>query len=253
MLTSASGAKIPLSQVTTITMTTGASTITREMNKRYLTLRINLRGIDLTTFLNKAQSEIQSKVKYDHTKNLVRWSGQFENQNRAYARLAMIIPLALAIMFLLLFAAFNKFNQAALLMGLVPLAFFGGMLALNVTGMTLNVSSAVGFIALFGVSIQNGVIMISHMNALRKGGMELKEAVISGSKHRFRPILMVAMVAVVGLFPASVSTGIGSDVQRPLATVIVYGLFFATIITLYVLPPLYYMMEKRWGTDKQAG
>jgi len=247
MLTSASGAKIPLSQVTRITMTTGASTITREMNKRYITLRINLRGIDLTDFINKAQDEISKNVKYDHTKNLVRWSGQFENQNRAYARLAMIIPLALAIMFLLLFAAFNKFNQAALLMGLVPLAFFGGMLALNVTGMTLNVSSAVGFIALFGVSIQNGVLMIAHMNALRKGGMELKEAVISGSRHRFRPILMIALVAVVGLFPASVSTGIGSDVQRPLATVIVYGLFFATIITLYVLPPLYYMMEKRWG------
>lgn len=247
MLTSASGAKIPLSQVTRITMTTGASTITREMNKRYITLRINLRGIDLTDFINKAQDEIQKNVKYDHTRNMVRWSGQFENQNRAYSRLAFIIPLALAIMFLLLFAAFNKFNQAALLMGLVPLAFFGGMLALNISGMTLNVSSAVGFIALFGVSIQNGVIMISHMNALRRGGMELKEAVLSGAKHRFRPILMIAMVAVVGLFPASVSTGIGSDVQRPLATVIVYGLFFATIITLYVLPPLYYMMEKRWG------
>jgi heavy metal efflux system protein len=247
MLTSASGEKIPLSQVTRISLTTGASTITREMNKRYITLRINLRGIDLTDFINIAQDEILKNVDYDHSKNLVRWSGQFENQNRAYSRLAMIIPLALTIMFLLLFAAFNKFNQAALLMGLVPLAFFGGMLALNVSGMTLNVSSAVGFIALFGVSIQNGVIMISHMNALRKGGMELKEAIISGSKHRFRPILMIAMVAVVGLFPASVSTGIGSDVQRPLATVIVYGLFFATIITLYVLPPLYYMMEKRWG------
>lgn len=249
MLTSASGAMIPLSQVTRITLTTGASTITREMNKRYVTLRINLRGIDLTAFLKKAQSEINEKVKYNHEKNLVRWSGQFENQNRAYSRLAMIIPLALAIMFLLLFGAFGKFNQAGLLMGLVPLAFFGGMLALNVTGMTLNVSSAVGFIALFGVSIENGVIMIAHINSLRKNGMELKEAVISGSKHRFRPILMIAMVAVVGLFPASVSTGIGSDVQRPLATVIVYGLFFATIITLYVLPPLYYMMEKRWGEE----
>jgi len=250
MLTSASGAKIPLSQVTNISLTTGASTITREMNKRYVTLRINLRGIDLTDFIKRAQADIRDKVKFDHTKNLVRWSGQFENQNRAYSRLAMIIPLALAIMFLLLFAAFNKLNQAALLMGLVPLAFFGGMLALNVSGMTLNVSSAVGFIALFGVSIQNGVIMISHINALRKGGLELKEAVISGAKHRFRPILMVAMVAVVGLFPASVSTGIGSDVQRPLATVIVYGLFFATIITLYVLPPLYFMMEKRWGSEE---
>jgi heavy metal efflux system protein len=248
MLTSATGAKIPLSQVTKITMTTGASTITREMNKRYITLRINLRGIDLTEFIKEAQNAIRKNVKYDHSKNLVRWSGQFENQNRAYERLAIIVPLALSIMFLLLFAAFNKFYHAAMLMGLVPLAFFGGMLALNIAGMTLNVSSAVGFIALFGVSIENGVIMISHINALRKGGMELKEAVISGARHRFRPILMIAMVAVVGLFPASVSTGIGSDVQRPLATVIVYGLFFATVITLYVLPPLYFMMERKWGS-----
>jgi cobalt-zinc-cadmium resistance protein CzcA len=247
MLTSATGAKIPLSQVTSIITTTGASTITREMNKRFLTLRINLRGTDLTKFINEAQNEIKNKVQYDHEKHFVKWSGQFENQQRAYARLAIIVPLALAIMFLLLFGAFNKFNQAALLMGVVPLAFFGGMLALNVTGMTLNVSSAVGFIALFGVSIQNGVIMITYINNLRKSGMELKEAVLAGVKHRFRPILMTAMVAVVGLFPASVSTGIGSDVQRPLATVIVYGLFFGTIITLYVLPPLYYMLEKRWG------
>jgi cobalt-zinc-cadmium resistance protein CzcA len=124
------------------------------------------------------------------------------------------------------------------------------MLALNVTGMTLNVSSAVGFIALFGVSIQNGVLMLSHMNALRKGGMDLKEAVLSGSKHRFRPIVMISMVAVVGLLPASLSTGIGSDVQRPLATVIVYGLFFATIITLYILPALYYLMEKKWSNHE---
>ena len=252
MLTSASGAKIPLSQVTKISLTTGASTITREMNKRYITLRINLRGIDLTAFLTRAKEAIQQNVKYDHSKNNVLWSGQFENQHRAYSRLSMIIPLALAIMFLLLFGAFNKFNQAALLMGVVPLAFFGGMLALNVTGMTLNVSSSVGFIALFGVSIENGVIMIAHMNALQKSGFKLKEAVISGAKHRFRPILMIAMVAVVGLFPASISTGIGSDVQRPLATVIVYGFFFATIITLYVLPPLYYMMENKWGTKNNT-
>jgi heavy metal efflux system protein len=244
MLTSISGAKIPLSQVTTINLTTGASTITREMNKRYLTLRINLRGTDLTSFLKKAQNEIITKVKFNHEKYLIRWSGQFENQNRAYSRLGLIIPFVLALMFLLLFGAFNRFNQAGLIMGLVPLAFFGGMLALNITGMTLNVSSSVGFIALFGVSIQNGVILISRINSLRKKGIELKEAVLKGAQDRFRPILMVSMVAVVGLFPASISTGIGSDVQRPLATVIVYGLFFATIVTLYVLPSLYLMMER---------
>ncbi len=247
MLTSATGANIPLSQVADIRLETGASLIAREMNKRYIIIRLNLRGTDLTSFLKEANDRIEKNVIFDHEKNNLKWSGQFENQNRAYSRLAMIVPLALAIMFILLFGAFGKFNQAGLLMGIVPLAFFGGMLALNVTGMTLNVSSAVGFIALFGVSIQNGVIMIAHYNALRKKGFELREAVIEGSRHRFRPIMMITTVAVLGLLPASLSTGIGSDVQRPLATVIVYGLFFATIITLYVLPPLYYMMENRWS------
>jgi cobalt-zinc-cadmium resistance protein CzcA len=244
MLTSASGATIPLSQVTDISLSTGASTITREMNKRYTTIRINLRGIDLTAFLIQAQKKIAENVHFNHEKNLVRWSGQFENQHRAYTRLAFIVPLALLIMFLLLFSAFGNLRQAGLLMGAIPLALFGGMLALNIRGMTLNVSSAVGFIALFGVSIQNGVIMISHINVLRSHGIDLKKAVITGAHHRFRPIVMIATVAVLGLLPASVSTGIGSDVQRPLATVIVYGLLFATVITLYLLPALYYLMEK---------
>ncbi len=250
-LTSGTGAKIPLSQVADIKLSTGASSITREMNKRYVTLRINLRGIDLTEFLKDAQKKIAKNVKYNHEKSNIRWSGQFENQNRAYSRLGFIVPLALAIMFLLLFGAFGTFRQAGLLMCAVPLALFGGMLALNVRGMTLNVSSAVGFIALFGVSIQNGVIMISHINALRKHGLALKEAVINGAHHRFRPVLMIAIVAVLGLLPASVSTGIGSDVQRPLATVIVYGLLFATLITLYVLPALYYMIEKKWAKEEE--
>ena len=184
-------------------------------------------------------------MKYDHNAFRLKWAGQFENQNRAYARLGVVIPLALGIMLLLLFAALGRFRQAALLMCVVPLALFGGMLALNVRGMTLNVSSAVGFIALIGVAIQNGVIMISHINNLRSRGRDLRDAVITGTRHRFRPILMTATVAVLGLLPASLSTGIGSDVQRPLATVIVYGLLFATIITLYILPSLYYMMEKR--------
>lgn len=250
MLTSESGAKIPLSQVADVKLTTGASTITREMNKRYLTIRVNLRGIDLTQFLNKAQKKIDKEISYDKENYHIAWSGQFENQNRAYSRLGIIIPIALAFMFLLLYGAFGKFRQAGMLMGVVPLAMFGGMLALNLRGMTLNVSSAVGFIALFGVAIQNGVIMISHINTLRKKGMELKKAVIEGAKHRFRPVLMTATVAILGLFPASISTGIGSDVQRPLATVIVYGLLFATIITLYVLPALYYMAEKKYENKK---
>jgi len=247
MLTSASGAKIPLSQVAEVKLSTGESTITREMNKRHLTVKLNLRGRDLSSFLNEAQAKIEKDIKYDHEKYHIKWGGQFENQNRAYSRLAFIVPLALAIMFLLLYGAFGDFKQALVLMSIVPLALFGGMLALNIRGMSLNVSSAVGFIALFGVAIQNGVIMISHINDLRKKGHELKESVIKGARDRFRPVLMTATVAVIGLFPASMATGIGSDVQRPLATVIVYGLMFSTILTLFVLPAIYYMAERQFG------
>jgi len=247
MLTNAEGAKIPLSQVCDIKLNTGESTIAREMNKRHLTVRLNLRGTDLTSFLNEAQAKIEEQVKYDHEFFKIKWGGQFENQNRAYGHLAVIVPLALAIMFVLLYGAFGKFRQAGLLMSIVPLALFGGMLALNIRGMTLNVSSSVGFIALFGVAIQNGVIMISHINQLRKKGMELLTAVTTGAQQRFRPVLMTATVAVLGLLPASLATGIGSDVQRPLATVIVYGLLFSTILTLYALPSLYYLIEKRFG------
>jgi cobalt-zinc-cadmium resistance protein CzcA len=249
LLTAASGAKVPLSQVTDIRLTTGASTITREMNRRHLTVRVNLRGVDLTGFLNKANDAIRRDVPFDAAAFSLKWAGQFENQSRAYSRLAAVIPLALGVMLLLLFGATGRFRQAALMMCVVPLAVFGGMLALNVRGMTLNVSSAVGFIALIGVAIQNGVIMLSHINDLRAGGYELREAVVDGTRHRFRPVLMTASVAILGLLPASVSTGIGSDVQRPLATVIVYGLLFATVITLYILPAFYYLVERR--SEKQ--
>ncbi|KAA6336625.1 Nickel and cobalt resistance protein CnrA [termite gut metagenome] len=162
-LTSASGAKIPLSQVCDIRMTTGASTITREMNKRHLTVRANLRGADLTGFLNQANKLIGQQVTYNRDTIRLKWTGQFENQSRAYSRLGTIVPLALGVMLLLLFGACGKFRQAALMMSVVPLALFEEMLALNVRGMTLNVSSAVGFIALIGVAIQNGVIMLSQI------------------------------------------------------------------------------------------
>ncbi len=252
MLTSQTGAKIPLSQIADVRLSTGESTITREMNKRHLTVKLNVRNRDLNSLLAEAQQAIDKRVEYDHDKYHISWGGQFENQNRAYERLAVIVPLALAIMFILLYSAFGSFRQAGLLMSIVPLALFGGMLALNVRGMSLNVSSAVGFIALFGVAIQNGVIMISHINELRRKGYDLSRSVIEGAAHRFRPVLMTATVAVLGLFPASLATGIGSDVQRPLATVIVYGLLFSTIITLFALPALYYLVERKWGKNYTA-
>ena len=243
MLTSSSGAAIPLSSVANIETSLGASSIMREMGKRYITVRLNLRGTDLTSFLSEARAAIDESVVYDHTDYQIRWDGQFENQSRAYRRLGVIIPFVILLMFLLLFGAFGQFRQAGLLILLLPMALLGGLAALTVRGMTFNISSAVGFIALFGLTIQNGVIMISHINDLRKEGTPLKEAVIGGAAHRLRPVLMTATVAVLGLLPASMASGIGSDVQRPLATVIVYGLLFSTIITLYILPTLYYKME----------
>ncbi len=245
LLANSEGAKIPLSAVADIRMDLGANMIMREMNRRYTLVRLNLRGNDLTTFVNEANRRIKEQVMYDPESTTLHWAGQFENRNRAFSRLGLVVPLVLAVMFVLLIFAFGKVRQAALLMIVVPMALFGGLLALNVRGMTLNVSSAVGFIALIGVAIQNGLIMISHINNLREEGIELRQATIQGAAHRMRPILLTATVAVFGLFPASISTGIGSDVQRPLATVIVYGLLFATVVTLFVLPTLYYLIEKR--------
>lgn len=250
MLTSETGAKIPLSQIAEITTTTGPGIINREANQRFVTVRVNLRGRDTSSFLKEANQVISKGIVYDRNNFNFIWGGQFDNQQRAYGRLALIVPLSLALMFILLFWNFGNFRQAWLQIGMLPLAIFGGMLALNVFGMTFNVSSAVGFIALFGVFIQNGVLMISHINYLRDKGEALKKAVVDGALHRFRPILMTSSVAILGLIPASLSRSIGSDVQRPLATVIVYGLAFGTIITLYALPALYYMLEK-WFESKQ--
>ena len=247
-LTTESGVKVPLSAVATVKTSLGASTIMREMNQRYTLVRLNLRGSDLTTFVNKSNSLIEENIDYDHETVHLQWAGQFDNRNRAFSRLLLVIPLTLIVMFILLILAFGNVRQAVLLMSVVPLALFGGMLALNIREMTLNVSSAVGFIALIGVAIQNGVIMITHINNLRNEGRPLRNAVVSGASHRMRPVLLTASVAILGLFPASISTGIGSDVQRPLATVIVYGLLFATVITLFILPTIYYLIEKRKET-----
>ncbi len=246
LLTSASGARIPLSQIAEITTTTGPGIINREENSRFLTVRINMRDRDISSFLKEASVAIETNVSYDHNDFRLKWSGQFENQKRAYARLILIVPLSLALMFLLLFWNFGNFRQSWLQMAMLPFPVFGGMVALNLAGMTFNVSSAVGFIALFGIFTMNGVLMISHINHLRGEGTILKEAVIRGATDRFRQILMTSTVAILGLVPASLSTNIGSDVQRPLATVIVYGLAFGTIITLTVLPALYYMLERRY-------
>jgi heavy metal efflux system protein len=249
-LTTPSGARIPLSQVASINFRTGESTITRENNRRHITVKLNLRGRDLSGFLAEARHRIGRDVHYDPHAQEVAWGGQFENQERAQSRLLLIIPLALGLIFLLLYAAFGTLRHALIILVSVPLALLGGMLALLARGMTLNVSSAVGFIALFGVAVQNGVIMVSYLNQTRNAMPSLAAAVIKGAKDRLRPVLMTATVATLGLLPAALARGIGSDVQRPLATVIVGGLISATLLTLAVLPALYYIVE-RWQANAQ--
>jgi cobalt-zinc-cadmium resistance protein CzcA len=244
-LTTPANTRVPLAQVAQVSLRSGESTITREMNHRHLTVKLNLRGRPLSAFLSDAEDELEN-LSFDRSQYTLAWGGQFENQNRAQRRLAIIVPAALALIFLLLYGAFGTLRHPALILVNVPLALLGGLIALMLRGMTLNVSSAVGFIALFGVAVQNGVIMVSNLNRHRDLGGPLSEAVRRGARERLRPVLMTATVATLGLIPAALARGIGSDVQRPLATVVVGGLITATALTLLILPILYGVVERRF-------
>lgn len=244
-VTTASGARVPLSSVAKVELKSGESTITREMNARHLTVKLDYRNRDLSSFLAEAQKNVDQKVKFDKAKFHLDWGGQFENQRRAQARLVLILGLMLGVMTVLLYGQFALFRQVFLVLGVVPLATLGGLIALHVTGSTLNVASAVGFIALFGVAVQNAIIMVANLNHHRLEGENLLEAVLTGAGERLRPVLMTATVATVGMLPAALTTGVGSDVQRGLATVVVGGLVMATALTLFVIPTLYFVIERR--------
>lgn len=240
------GPPVPLGSVAKVELAFGESMITREMGRRHLTVKLNLRGRDLSSFLQEAQSAVAQKVKFDPKECSIRWGGLFENQQRAQARMAVVIPAALALIFLLLYAHFGLARHAAVIMLTVPMALLGGLAALHLRDMTLNVSSAVGFIALFGVAVENGVIMLANLNRWRLLEPDnLAAAVVRGAHERLRPVLMSAVVATLGLIPAALTHQIGSDVQRPLATVVVGGLVTATLLTLLVLPAAYYVIERR--------
>ncbi|WP_426423615.1 efflux RND transporter permease subunit [Bradyrhizobium genosp. A] len=245
VLTSSGGALIPLSQVAKVVLQTGESTITREINHRQLTVKLNYRGRDLSSLLASAQQAVEQKVQFDRDKYRIEWGGQFENQRRAETRLLLIFGLVLGLMLVLLYAGFGAFRQALLILGVVPLAILGGLIAIHVTGTTLNVASGVGFIALFGVAVMNAVVMVANLNRVRELGIPLFEAVVTGAGERLRPVLMTAAVATAGMFPAAMATGIGSDVQRGVATVVAGGLILATMLTLFIIPTLYFVIERR--------
>jgi len=255
-LTSTTGAQVPLKEVAHIKLAMGESTIAHEHGQRELTISIENSGRALSEYRADAQAQIDAKVHYDKSTYTLEWAGNFQNEQRAQARLIVVMGMVMAIMAVLLFAEFGKFHQAMLVLGVVPLATVGGLIALHVRGETLNIATAVGFIALFGVAVQNGIIMVSNINRVRREGLSLFEGVVVGATERFRPVLMTATVASIGMLPAALATGVGTDVQRGLATVVVGGLPIATLLTLFILPALYYGLEnfiyKRFGHAPSA-
>ena len=251
LVNTSNGAQVPLSQIANIRVRSGESTVTRENGERNLTIRIDNRDPDLTSYLKEAQARIGSKVHYDHDRVRLEWGGQFENQKRAESRLMVILGMVMGLMLILLTVGTHSFRQAALILGVVPLATLGGLISLHLTGQTLNVASGVGFIALFGVAVQNGIIMVANLNRMRKAGFDLHEAVMKGATERLRPVLMTATVATLGMLPAAIHTGVGSDVQRGIATVVVGGLAVATILTLFVLPSMYHVLE-HWAEARHG-
>ncbi|MDE3009742.1 MAG: efflux RND transporter permease subunit [Pseudomonadota bacterium] len=238
------GALVPLSQLARISLQSGQSTISHELNERQITVRIDNRDRDLMSYLDEAQARIDSEVKYDHQAHRLEWAGQFENQQRAQKRLVVIMALVLLAMAMLLFFQFGKVRQTLLILFVVPLATLGGLVAVHLTGETLNVATAVGFIALFGVSVQNAIIMVANFRRVRGEGMPLDETVIEAASERLRPVLMTATVASIGMLPAALAHGVGTDVQRGLATVVVGGLIVSTLLTLFILPTLYFSIER---------
>lgn len=232
------GEAIPIGQISNITVKDGQTLIAREGGKRRVTVRCDVRGIAQGDFVDEAKAHFASEVQLPSGYS-VEWMGMFENLDRARKHFGFLIPLTIGIIFVLLFVTFRSAREAAVVLLTVPFAMIGSLLALWIRGMHLSVSAGVGLTSLFGVAVMHGVIMVSYIQQLRKEGMPLDAAVTRGASLRLRPILMTASVAILGLLPASLATGIGSDVQRPIATVIVWGLFSSALLTLFVLPALY--------------
>ena len=245
LVSTPSGAYIPLSQVAEFRTLSGSMNISRENGTRVLSVGIFIRDRDMGSVVADMKDRVAEQVTLPPGYTMV-WSGEFENQERAMARLALIVPLSVLIIFLLLFDAFQSFRSALLIVLNIPFALIGGIFALLATGIPLSVSAAIGFIALFGQAVLNGVVMVSYFNQLRNAGASPYEAVMKGSLVRLRTVLMTGLLAMLGLAPMAISTGIGSETQKPLAVVVIGGLISATILTLIVLPTLYLVVQERF-------
>lgn len=243
-LKTASGAIVPLSEVAKVSVAEGYSFVRREQLQRYAVIQMDVKGRDVDGFVAEASAAIKQQVKLPPG-YWVEWGGAFANQQRALAKLSLIVPVTIFFIFVLLYTAFNSIKYAALILANVPFATIGGLLALFVTGQYLSVPSAIGFIAVFGVAMLNGIVLVSFLNELRDRGLSVRDAVVQGTALRLRPVLMTASVAILGLVPMLLSSGVGAETQRPLATVVVGGLISSTLLTLILLPVLYEWLETR--------
>ena len=239
-----SGGIVPLERVAEVTVSEGYSFVRREQLQRYAVIQMDVRGRDVDGFVQEANAAIAARVKLPPG-YWIEWGGAFENQQRALARLSIIVPVTIFFIFVLLYTAFNSVKYATLIIANVPFATIGGLAALWISGQYLSVPSAIGFIAVFGVAMLNGIVLVSFINELREKGLAVGEAVRRGAELRLRPVLMTASVAVLGLIPMLLSSGVGAETQRPLASVVVGGLITSTLLTLVLLPVIYEWIEAR--------
>ncbi len=237
-LLSPSGERVSLAQLCKISVTDGASEIYREGNRRYVAIKYSVRGRDLGSTVEEAIKKVNEQVKLPIGYS-IDWEGEYESQKRADERLLIVLPITILVIFILLYTMFKSFKWALLILANVAMARFGGLLALLITGTNFSVSSGVGFLALFGVSVQTGVIMLEYINQLRARRYTIEDAAVEGAVLRLRPIMMTMLVATLGLLPAALSHAIGSDSQRPFAIVIVGGLIADLVMSIFLLPTLY--------------
>jgi cobalt-zinc-cadmium resistance protein CzcA len=235
---------VPFSAVARLVVTEGPNQVSRENGKRRIVVQTNVRGRDLGSYVGEARRRITEEVSLP-AGTWLGWGGQYENLVRAKRRLAIVVPICFVLIVLLLYTTFGAVAPAAVVFSGVPLALSGGILALWCRAMPFSISAAVGFIALSGVAVLNGLVLVTFIQQLRRGGMAMDDAVVQGAVTRLRPVLMTALVASLGFVPMALATGTGAEVQRPLATVVIGGLVSSTALTLFVLPALYALLAPR--------
>jgi cobalt-zinc-cadmium resistance protein CzcA len=249
LIASGTGSHIGLNQVTNAVLDEGPSTITREWSKRRVVVQCNVRNRDMGSFVNELRDRLDSDITLP-TGYFINLGGQFENLERARIRLAIVVPIALLLIFGLLYWTYKSARDALLIFSGVPLAAIGGVVTLALRGMPFSISAGVGFIALSGIAVLNGLVLVSSIKRLRSEGRDIISAVRQSALTRLRPVFMTALVAAFGFIPMAISTSVGAEVQRPLATVVVGGILTSTVLTLIVLPVLYMVFGKR--TESEA-